>query len=180
MQAGTDVRSDNDPSRSQATRAMSAGGGAARTRLVDWLLIQLERRCPPFTACWRPSRTCWGGGTPGWFGATRTAARRRVHRTFTPAGRLKSLAHRISKHCLLARRIGSRLNLFLVHLEPAEAPADELYRHDGEGARLVIEGEMSSPRCRSWKLKHGDARFRKPSPPRFTAILSDSSGRGSG
>jgi transcriptional regulator with XRE-family HTH domain len=75
----------------------------------------------------------------------------------------------ISKQLLNPAGADSRLNLFLVHMEPGGSTGDELYTHDGEEAGLVLEGEMTlTVDQETWRLKEGDSfRFASRRPHRF-------------
>jgi transcriptional regulator with XRE-family HTH domain len=76
----------------------------------------------------------------------------------------------ISKQLLDPAGADSRLNLFLVHMEPGGSTGDELYTHDGEEAGLVLEGEMIlTVDAETWTLKTGDSfRFASRRPHRFS------------
>jgi transcriptional regulator with XRE-family HTH domain len=76
----------------------------------------------------------------------------------------------ISKQLLNPAGADSKLNLFLVHMEPGGSTGDELYTHDGEEAGLVLEGEMTLTVDReTWRLKTGDSfRFASRRPHRFS------------
>jgi transcriptional regulator with XRE-family HTH domain len=75
----------------------------------------------------------------------------------------------ISKQLLNPTGADSKLNLFLVHMEPGGSTGDELYTHDGEEAGLVLEGEMTlTVDNETWQLKTGDSfRFASRRPHRF-------------
>jgi transcriptional regulator with XRE-family HTH domain len=75
----------------------------------------------------------------------------------------------ISKQLLNPTGADSKLNLFLVHMEPGGSTGDELYTHDGEEAGLVLEGEMTlTVDDETWRLKTGDSfRFASRRPHRF-------------
>lgn len=75
----------------------------------------------------------------------------------------------VSKQLLSAAGPDSRLNLFMVVLEPGGNTGDEAYRHDGEEAGLVLEGTMLLVvEEREWTLHAGDSfRFASRLPHRF-------------
>ncbi len=75
----------------------------------------------------------------------------------------------ISKELLTPPRDASRLNLFLVHLDPGGTTGGEDYLHDGEEAGLVLSGRIElTVDGRSWSLSEGDSfRFRSNRPHRF-------------
>ncbi len=75
----------------------------------------------------------------------------------------------ISKQLLNPTGADSKLNLFLVQMEPGGSTGDELYTHDGEEAGLVLEGEMTlTVDDETWRLKTGDSfRFASRRPHRF-------------
>ena len=81
----------------------------------------------------------------------------------------------ISKQLLSPAGTESRLNLFLVHMEPGGNTGDELYAHDGEEAGLVLEGEMIlTVDAETWTLKQGDSfRFASRRPHRFSNPAED-------
>ncbi|MGJ5177246.1 helix-turn-helix domain-containing protein [Bradyrhizobium oligotrophicum] len=81
----------------------------------------------------------------------------------------------VSKQLLSAAGGDSKLNLFLVHLEPGGSTGDELYTHDGEEAGLVLEGEMLlTVDSETWSLKEGDSfRFASRRPHRFSNPADD-------
>ncbi|WP_249148566.1 cupin domain-containing protein [Bradyrhizobium jicamae] len=81
----------------------------------------------------------------------------------------------VSKQLLSPAGSESRLNLFLVHLEPGGSTGDELYTHDGEEAGLVLEGEMIlTVDAETWTLKQGDSfRFASRRPHRFSNASGD-------
>lgn len=81
----------------------------------------------------------------------------------------------VSKQLLSPAGTESRLNLFLVHMEPGGSTGDELYTHDGEEAGLVLEGEMIlTVEAETWSLKTGDSfRFASRRPHRFSNPADD-------
>jgi len=81
----------------------------------------------------------------------------------------------ISKQLLSPAGSESRLNLFLVHLEPGGNTGDEFYTHDGEEAGLVLAGEMVlTVDAETWTLKQGDSfRFASRRPHRFSNPAHD-------
>jgi transcriptional regulator with XRE-family HTH domain len=75
----------------------------------------------------------------------------------------------ITKELLTAPRGASRLNLFMVKIEPGGTTGDEDYVHGGEEAGFVLEGTLElHVEGRHWQLGPGDS-FRFPSdrPHRF-------------
>jgi quercetin dioxygenase-like cupin family protein len=64
----------------------------------------------------------------------------------------------------------SRLNLYLVELEPGASTGDELYSHRGEEAGLVLSGAMYlGVENDLWTLSEGDSfRFQSSRPHRFS------------
>src|SRR5271157_3538738 len=87
----------------------------------------------------------------------------------TERAELKLWRTGISKQLLNPTGADSKLNLFLVHMEPGGSTGDELYTHDGEEAGLVLEGEMTlTVDDETWRLKTGDSfRFASRRPHRF-------------
>ena len=81
----------------------------------------------------------------------------------------------VSKQLLSPAATESRLNLFLVHMDPGGSTGDELYTHDGEEAGLVLEGEMIlTVEEETWSLKTGDSfRFTSRRPHRFSNPADD-------
>lgn len=75
----------------------------------------------------------------------------------------------ISKQLLTPHADGSKLNLYLVEMEPGASTGDELYIHNGEEAGLVLGGTMLlSVESESWVLQEGDSfRFLSSRPHRF-------------
>lgn len=75
----------------------------------------------------------------------------------------------VSKQLLSAAGPDSRLNLFMVMLEPGGSTGDAFYSHDGEEAGLVLEGTMLLVvEDREWTLQAGDSfRFASRLPHRF-------------
>ena len=105
------------------------------------------------------------GGTPNQGGASDGVVTREVQRA-----ELKLWRTGISKQLLSPAGSESRLNLFLVHLDPGGSTGDELYTHDGEEAGLVLAGEMIlTVDAETWTLKQGDSfRFASRRPHRFS------------
>ncbi len=75
----------------------------------------------------------------------------------------------IRKQLLTPHSDASRLNLFLVEMEPGASTGDELYTHRGEEAGLVMTGVMQlSVENEHWTLQEGDSfRFLSSRPHRF-------------
>jgi len=84
-------------------------------------------------------------------------------------GRLGLWQAGITKELLTAPRGASRLNLFMVGIEPGGTTGDEDYVHGGEEAGLVIEGTLElHVEGRTWRLEPGDSfRFASDRPHRF-------------
>lgn len=76
----------------------------------------------------------------------------------------------ISKQLLSPPGSDSRLNLFLIFLEPGASTGDELYTHDGEEGGVVLEGEMMlTVDSATMTLQKGDSfRFASRRPHRFS------------
>lgn len=75
----------------------------------------------------------------------------------------------IRKQLLTPHAEGSKLNLYLVEMEPGASTGDELYIHNGEEAGLVLAGTMLlSVESESWVMQEGDSfRFLSSRPHRF-------------
>ena len=75
----------------------------------------------------------------------------------------------IRKQLLTPHADSSKLNLYLVEMEPGASTGDELYIHNGEEAGLVLGGTMLlSVESESWVLQEGDSfRFLSSRPHRF-------------
>lgn len=75
----------------------------------------------------------------------------------------------IRKQLLTPHAESSKLNLYLVEMEPGASTGDELYTHNGEEAGLVLGGTMLlSVESESWVLQEGDSfRFLSSRPHRF-------------
>lgn len=84
-------------------------------------------------------------------------------------GRLGLWQAGITKELLTAPRGASRLNLFMVRIEPGGTTGDEDYVHGGEEAGFVIEGALElHVEDRTWRLEPGDSfRFASDRPHRF-------------
>ena len=110
------------------------------------------------------------GGKPSEDAASGGIVTRQVQRA-----ELKLWRTGISKQLLSPAGTESRLNLFLVHMEPGGNTGDELYTHDGEEAGLVLEGEMTlTVGAETWTLKTGDSfRFASRRPHRFSNPADD-------
>jgi quercetin dioxygenase-like cupin family protein len=76
----------------------------------------------------------------------------------------------IRKQLLTPNPQDSRLNLYLVELEPGASTGEELYSHRGEEAGLVLSGAMSlGVESEIWTLQEGDSfRFESSRPHRFS------------
>ncbi len=75
----------------------------------------------------------------------------------------------ITKELLTAPRGASRLNLFMVRIEPGGTTGEEDYVHGGEEAGFVLEGMLElHVEGRTWRLEPGDSfRFASDRPHRF-------------
>jgi len=75
----------------------------------------------------------------------------------------------IRKQLLTPNAEGSKLNLYVVEMEPGASTGDELYTHQGEEAGLIMSGTMLlSVEAESWTLQEGDSfRFLSSRPHRF-------------
>jgi transcriptional regulator with XRE-family HTH domain len=75
----------------------------------------------------------------------------------------------ITKELLTAPRGASRLNLFMVRIEPGGTTGEEDYVHGGEEAGFVLEGSLElHVEGRQWRLEPGDSfRFASDRPHRF-------------
>ena len=84
-------------------------------------------------------------------------------------GRLGLWQAGITKELLTAPRGASRLNLFMVRIEPGGTTGEEDYVHGGEEAGFVIEGALElHVEDRTWRLEPGDSfRFASDRPHRF-------------
>jgi transcriptional regulator with XRE-family HTH domain len=76
----------------------------------------------------------------------------------------------IRKQLLTPNPQDSKLNLYLVELEPGASTGSELYSHRGEEAGLVLSGAMSlDVESEVWTLGEGDSfRFQSSRPHRFS------------
>jgi transcriptional regulator with XRE-family HTH domain len=84
-------------------------------------------------------------------------------------GRLGLWQAGITKELLTAPRGASRLNLFMVRIEPGGTTGEDDYVHGGEEAGFVLEGRLDlHVEGRSWQLEPGDSfRFASDRPHRF-------------
>ncbi|KWV59333.1 transcriptional regulator [Bradyrhizobium macuxiense] len=153
-------------------REMSLETVAARTKLSIGFISQIERGLSsPSLRVLATLADVLGVGIAALFGAAPSddAASSVVTREAQRA-ELKLWRSGVSKQLLSPAGSDSRLNLFLVHLEPGGSTGDELYTHDGEEAGLVLEGEMTlTVDAETWTLKQGDSfRFASRRPHRFS------------
>jgi len=159
-------------------KAMSLETVAARTDLSIGFISQIERGLSsPSLRVLATLSDVLGVGIAALFGATPSddgAANGVVTREVQRA-ELKLWRSGISKQLLSPAGSESRLNLFLVHLEPGGSTGDELYTHDGEEAGLVLAGEMVlTVDAETWTLKQGDSfRFASRRPHRFSNPADD-------
>jgi len=160
------------------TRELSLEAVAERTRLSIGFLSQIERGLSsPSLRVLATLADVLGVGIAALFGARSTddgASGGVVTRQAQRAG-LQLWRSGVSKQLLSPAGTDSRLNLFLVHLEPGGSTGDELYTHDGEEAGLVLEGEMTlTVEAETWSLKTGDSfRFASRRPHRFSNPADD-------
>jgi transcriptional regulator with XRE-family HTH domain len=153
-------------------RAMSLESVAARTDLSIGFLSQIERGLSsPSLRVLATLADTLGVGIAGLFGteANGNAAPDAVVTRERERPQLNLWRSGISKQLLSPAGSESRLNLFLVQMEPGGSTGDELYTHDGEEAGLVIEGVMELiVDDESWTLERGDSfRFASRRPHRF-------------
>ena len=159
-------------------RKLSLETVVARTDLSIGFVSQIERGLSsPSLRVLATLADVLGVGIAGLFGATPNddgAANGIVTREVQRA-ELRLWRTGISKQLLSPAGTESRLNLFLVHLEPGGNTGDEFYTHDGEEAGLVLEGEMIlTVDAETWTLKQGDSfRFASRRPHRFSNPADD-------
>ena len=159
-------------------RAMSLETVAARAELSIGFISQIERGLSsPSLRVLATLADVLGVGIAGLFGATPNddGASNDVVTREVQRAELKLWRTGISKQLLSPAGTESRLNLFLVHLEPGGNTGDEFYTHDGEEAGLVLEGEMIlTVDAETWTLKQGDSfRFASRRPHRFSNPADD-------
>ncbi|MGX1346664.1 transcriptional regulator with XRE-family HTH domain [Bradyrhizobium elkanii] len=159
------------------SKEMSLEVVAARTDLSIGFISQIERGLSsPSLRVLATLADVLGVGIAALFGATPKddgaggVVTREVQRA-----ELKLWRTGISKQLLSPAGSESRLNLFLVHLEPGGNTGDEFYTHDGEEAGLVLQGEMTlTVDTKTWTLKQGDSfRFASRRPHRFSNPARD-------
>jgi transcriptional regulator with XRE-family HTH domain len=151
---------------------------AGRTDLSIGFLSQIERGLSsPSLRVLATLADVLGVGIAALFGAAHSAdaASGGVVTRQLQRAELKLWRTGISKQLLSPAGTESRLNLFLVHMEPGGNTGDELYTHDGEEAGLVLEGEMIlTVDAETWTLKTGDSfRFASRRPHRFSNPADD-------
>jgi transcriptional regulator with XRE-family HTH domain len=154
-------------------RQMSLETVAARADLSIGFISQIERGLSsPSLRVLATLADVLGVGIAALFGATSNddGASGSVVTREVQRAELKLWRTGISKQLLSPAGSDSRLNLFLVHLEPGGSTGDELYTHDGEEAGLVLEGVMIlTVDAETWTLKQGDSfRFASRRPHRFS------------
>ncbi|MCA6125667.1 cupin domain-containing protein [Bradyrhizobium sp. WSM 1704] len=158
-------------------RQMSLETVAARTDLSIGFISQIERGLSsPSLRVLATLADVLGVGIAALFGASphddgaSGVVTREVQRA-----ELKLWRTGISKQLLSPAGSESRLNLFLVHLDPGGNTGDEFYTHDGEEAGLVLSGEMTlTVDTETWTLKQGDSfRFASRRPHRFSNPARD-------
>lgn len=158
-------------------KAMSLETVAARTELSIGFVSQIERGLSsPSLRVLATLADVLGVGIAALFGAapngdsTGGVVTREMQRA-----ELKLWRTGISKQLLSPAGSESRLNLFLVHLDPGGNTGDEFYTHDGEEAGLVLSGEMTlTVDTETWTLKQGDSfRFASRRPHRFSNPARD-------
>jgi transcriptional regulator with XRE-family HTH domain len=159
-------------------RSLSLEAVAARTDLSIGFLSQIERGLSsPSLRVLATLADVFGVGIAALFG-TKSNEDGRSDGVVTRAperAELKLWRSGISKQLLSPAGSDSRLNLFLVHMEPGASTGDELYTHDGEEAGLVLEGGMTlAVDAETWTLKTGDSfRFASRRPHRFSNPAAD-------
>ena len=151
---------------------------AARTELSIGFLSQIERGLSsPSLRVLATLADVLGVGIAALFGASPSAdgGSDQVVTRGQQRPELKLWRTGVSKQLLSPASADSKLNLFLVHLEPGGSTGDELYTHDGEEAGLVLEGEMLlTVDSETWSLKTGDSfRFASRRPHRFSNPAQD-------
>jgi transcriptional regulator with XRE-family HTH domain len=151
---------------------------AARTDLSIGFLSQIERGLSsPSLRVLATLADVLGVGIAALFGAKPgdAAASGGVVTRQVQRAELKLWRTGISKQLLSPAGTESRINLFLVQMEPGGNTGDELYTHDGEEAGLVLEGEMIlTVDAETWTLKQGDSfRFASRRPHRFSNPAKD-------
>ncbi|MGY4473275.1 transcriptional regulator with XRE-family HTH domain [Bradyrhizobium sp. USDA 3364] len=159
------------------SKQMSLETVAAATSLSIGFISQIERGLSsPSLRVLATLADVLGVGIAALFGATPKddSAGGVVTRELQRA-ELKLWRTGISKQLLSPAGSESRLNLFLVHLEPGGNTGDEFYTHDGEEAGLVLAGEMTlTVDTETWTLKQGDSfRFASRRPHRFSNPARD-------
>jgi transcriptional regulator with XRE-family HTH domain len=152
--------------------ALSLEAVASRSDLSVGFLSQVERGLSsPSLRVLATLADVLGVGIAALFGdqASSTSASAGVIIRSAERAELKLWRSGISKQLLNPTGADSKLNLFLVHMEPGGSTGDELYTHDGEEAGLVLEGEMTlTVDDETWRLKTGDSfRFASRRPHRF-------------
>ncbi|QOZ27803.1 transcriptional regulator [Bradyrhizobium sp. CCBAU 51753] len=158
-------------------KAMSLETVAARTELSIGFISQIERGLSsPSLRVLATLADVLGVGIAALFGAAPNDDSTGGVVTREPQrAELKLWRTGISKQLLSPAGSESRLNLFLVHLEPGGNTGDEFYTHDGEEAGLVLSGEMTlTVDTETWTLKQGDSfRFASRRPHRFSNPARD-------
>lgn len=159
-------------------RELSLETVAARTGLSIGFLSQVERGLSsPSLRVLATLADVLGVGIAALFGARATddGASGGVVTRQAQRAELQLWRTGVSKQLLSPAGTDSRLNLFLVHMEPGGSTGDELYTHDGEEAGLVLEGEMTlTVEAETWSLRTGDSfRFASRRPHRFANPADD-------
>ena len=159
-------------------RELSLETVAARTGLSIGFLSQVERGLSsPSLRVLATLADVLGVGIAALFGARPTdhGASGGVVTRQAQRAELQLWRTGVSKQLLSPAGTDSRLNLFLVHMEPGGSTGDELYTHDGEEAGLVLEGEMTlTVEAETWSLRTGDSfRFASRRPHRFANPADD-------
>ncbi|MGL3210253.1 cupin domain-containing protein [Bradyrhizobium sp. BR 1433] len=159
------------------SKEMSLEVVAARTDLSIGFISQIERGLSsPSLRVVATLADVLGVGIAALFGATpRDDGAGGIVTREVQRAELKLWRTGISKQLLSPAGSESRLNLFLVHLEPGGNTGDEFYTHDGEEAGLVLQGEMTlTVDTETWTLKQGDSfRFASRRPHRFSNPARD-------
>ncbi|MGY4403057.1 cupin domain-containing protein [Bradyrhizobium sp. USDA 3315] len=159
------------------SKEMSLEVVAARTDLSIGFISQIERGLSsPSLRVLATLADVLGVGIAALFGSTpRDDGAGGIVTREVQRAELKLWRTGISKQLLSPAGSESRLNLFLVHLEPGGNTGDEFYTHDGEEAGLVLQGEMTlTVDTETWTLKQGDSfRFASRRPHRFSNPARD-------
>lgn len=152
-------------------RKLSLIDMAARTNLSIGFLSQIERgKSSPTLRALAGMADALGVGLGDLFPASGPAGE---HTATIVRGAARSELQLwrsgIRKQLLTPQTEGSRLNVYIVEMEPGADTGGELYTHKGEEAGLVMSGAMQLViESESWTLQEGDSfRFLSSRPHRF-------------